>query len=320
MAGYSLDASWLAGGPHLSDFFSDIFAQPDYDPAGLAVSMAGVDATLTWYDSPASEGVTSYYLYRRTPPTGALFVPGSDTPIATGVTSPYVDAGLAAGTYEWEVIGAVITSPYSGFTGYFAEYDASNAASLSGSPTLTAWNDLSGNGYHLATATGSPTTGSRTIGGLNAIDFASARMSVDIPDQAQPLTVYFVVQSDVTSDSSPTKYEFLGGDPAFGGTNMGHIFDEWVADNLESFIGVDGTAHIVGAVYDGAGSVIWVDSTEVTGNPGSGGLNKIHIGSRGNDAAAFDGAIGHVLVYTAAHDATERAAVRTALQAQWSTP
>lgn len=215
---------------------------------------------------------------------------------------------------------AATGTAYAAYSGYFAEYDSSNSGSLTGSPTLTAWNDLSGNGYHLGTATGSPTTGSRTIGGLNAIDFASARMSVDIPDQTQPLTVYFVLQSDVTADSSPTKYEFLGYDPSVGGTDMGQIFDEWTAGNLESLIGVDGTAHIVGAVYNGASSVIWVDSTEVTGNAGTSGLNKIHIGNRGNDGAAFDGAIGHGLFYTAAHDATTRSAVRTLLQAQWSTP
>lgn len=326
MTGQVLDASWLFGGPRLPHFFSDIYTETEWDPPGLAVSMAANVATLTWSASPTA-GVTSYDLYRRSPATGAVFVPGSDTPVATNVTSPYADTGLSSGTYEWQVFGNVGTA-YSGYGGYFAEYDTSNAASItaSGSPLLVSQlNDLGPNGYNLTQATGAsqPTTGSTTIGGLNALAYNGSRLSVDIPDKTGPFTIYFVVQSNVGSDSSPTKYEILGGDPTFGGLSIGHQFDEWVADGsstIESFIGVDTSAHIVGVVFNGASSVIFVDSTEVTGTTGTAILNKIHLGSRGNDAAPFNGAIGHSLFYEAAHDATTRGNVRTALKAQWSIP
>lgn len=332
MAGYTLDASWLAGGPHLSDFFSDIFGQPDYDPAGLAVSMAGQDATLTWYASPSGEGVTSYDLYRRTPATGARFVAGSDTPVATGVTSPYVDAGLAAGTYEWEVIGDIATNPYAAFTGYYAEYDFSKTGSITASGgKISQINDQNGGTPATqATSANQPLTGSDTINGLNVGTFSKANSTLllaDIADQSQPITVYVVCQitdSSEVADSSPTQYELLGSSSGVGGLRLGHQFGFYNAEAGSDFGYVVApevtSAHIVGAVLNNASSVQFVDSTEGTGTAGTAGLYRIQIGNRDAGDKGITGKIGHVLVYTAAHDATTRGNVRAALQSQWATP
>lgn len=55
-----------------------------------------------------------------------------------------------------------------------AWYDASNAASITSSGgAVSQWSDISGNGFHLTQGTGAakPTTGTRTQGGVNVLDF-----------------------------------------------------------------------------------------------------------------------------------------------------
>lgn len=78
----------------------------NYDPMNLAVQIAGSTATLTW-DASQTPGVTTYTVFRRSPPTGVVFNPAVNTPVTTTATSPYVDTGLATATYEWQVFGNV---------------------------------------------------------------------------------------------------------------------------------------------------------------------------------------------------------------------
>lgn len=55
-----------------------------------------------------------------------------------------------------------------------AWFDASNSYSITeSSGSVSQWDDLSGNGYHLTQGTGTaqPTTGTRTLNGLNVLDF-----------------------------------------------------------------------------------------------------------------------------------------------------
>lgn len=167
------------------------------DPPDLAVSMSGVDATLTW-SSSQSDSITSYDLYRRTPPTGEPFVPGTDTPVATGVSSPYSDTGLTAGDYEWQVFG-VVGAPWDpSSVSPFAWYDFSDSGSvtLSGS-NITDVTDQSGNGNTISQATGgNQPTYVDTVNGLNVGTFTSNKWLVNASisvSGAQPYTLFIVV-------------------------------------------------------------------------------------------------------------------------------
>lgn len=212
----------------------------------------------------------------------------------------------------------------SSFSGYFAEYDASDTSSITTSgSTVTAWNDISGGGNHLTSINGSPASGTRTINGLNVVDFpGSASCGRDIADQSQPLTVYVVYLSDIT-DTGGTVYEFLAYNGAAGGVNMFQEWGVWYAGGggtIELLKSRDANAHIAYVVANGASSLVGIsDYGEATGSL-SHGLNKLWLGGRDNGSSSADGAIGHVVVYTAAHDSTTRAAVCAILKSKWGTP
>jgi hypothetical protein len=146
------------------------------DPTGaIVVPALGANVTLNWDASPTS-GVTAYSIFRRTGVTGVAFVPGTDTPIATGVAAlTYTDSGLSSGTYEYQVfgeIGATVWTPAS-IAGLLSWHDATNSGSITASGGLVSqWSDLSGNSRHLTQASGSlqPQTGGN-INGVAALTF-----------------------------------------------------------------------------------------------------------------------------------------------------
>lgn len=90
-----------------------------------------------------------------------------------------------------------------------AWFDASNAASIiSSGGAVSQWSDLSGNGYHATQGTGAsqPITGTRTVNGLNGLDFDGTNDQMTLPAGLYGLsnganTAYAVVvwDSDATT-------------------------------------------------------------------------------------------------------------------------
>lgn len=77
------------------------------NPANLVGSQVGSAAHLEW---DASSGAIDYSIFRRTPQTGALFVPGTDSPLVSGVTDLYYDDITSPADYDYEVFGR-LSSP-----------------------------------------------------------------------------------------------------------------------------------------------------------------------------------------------------------------
>ena len=86
---------------------------------------------------------------------------------------------------------------------WFDAYDEDTITESSGS--VSQWNDKSGNGYHFTQGTGSfqPTTGTRTIGGLNALDFdgtddrlESSALASFLSGTDTPIGLYAVIRTD----------------------------------------------------------------------------------------------------------------------------
>lgn len=218
---------------------------------------------------------------------------------------------------------AVPTSAFSpsDLPGLAAWYDASNAASITSSGgAVSQWNDLSGNGWHLTQGTGSnqPTTGTRTVNGLNTLDFdggdflsSSASFVLNQPD-----TLFIVATTD------------------FGSAN------QWITDGLAGrqllcvhsdyalFAGAGFAIEVAGsfalhlhsAVFNGASSQRWLDATSKgTGNPGGNNLTAgITIGGAGT-GGGFDGAISE-LVYCSGDQSASVASMVAYTQAKWGTP
>lgn len=221
---------------------------------------------------------------------------------------------------------------FSAYTGYFAEYDFSNTASITSSGGyISAIADQ--NGGTAATQGGSnkPQTGVDTINGLNVGTFvgggSTTNLVADIADQSQPLTIYVVMErtdSGECSDSGPSSYDLIGTSVVVGGLRLGQQYG-WYRALAGSDFGYathpsTGSAHILGCVFNDTSSVLFTDSTETTGTVGTEGLNRIIINGRDSGDSGITGKIGHVLVYTAAHDGTTRGNVRSDLQSKWATP
>ena len=90
-----------------------------------------------------------------------------------------------------------------------AWYDASAIDTITESGgAVSQWDDLSGNDYHLTQGVGArqPDTGTRTIGGLNAIEFDdSANQGLGISSgsfsKSQPIDIFVVAEADNTGQN-----------------------------------------------------------------------------------------------------------------------
>jgi hypothetical protein len=150
------------------------------DPLNLAVMpTAPTTATLTWDASPLP-GLTDYVVFRRTPPSGAPFVPGVDTPVGSGVTAlTYPATGLTPATvYEWQVFARVAWTPADlpSLIGWWTTADLATITA-SGSPAKASqWNAKAGTAGPMLQSTGAnqPTTGVITVNGYNAFSALGA--------------------------------------------------------------------------------------------------------------------------------------------------
>jgi hypothetical protein len=93
-------------------------------------------------------------------------------------------------------------------SGLAAWYDAADSTTLTIATGVSQWNDKSGNGRNLSQSTGNnqPASGTRTIGGKNALDFDGSNdglasgFSLDLA-ASKAFTVFVVAATDTTSAS-----------------------------------------------------------------------------------------------------------------------
>ena len=211
-------------------------------------------------------------------------------------------------------------------TGYLAWYDPSDASSITSSSGLVSQlSDKSANAHHLtASGTARPTTGTKTINGLNVLDFnggANYLVSANIT-QAQPVTIFVVGQKNSTTltntndqiignnASSPTIYERGTGAWAFyAGTEQGTT-------------AADTRAHLWDAVFNSASSSLNIDSIQSsTGNRGSTGWssNSINVGNSLGMNTGWPGQVAEIIIYPSALSGTDRALVETYFVTKWFT-
>lgn len=132
---------------------AQLIGAPVIDPADLSVVFSGSDAVLTWSSAP-DNFVTGYSVFRRSGPTGAPFVPGVDTPVATGVTSPYTDVGVGAGNFEWQVFAEITPWTPASLPDKVGWWQPRDSATITIGTGVSNCADKSGNGNDLAQSTG----------------------------------------------------------------------------------------------------------------------------------------------------------------------
>ena len=203
--------------------------------------------------------------------------------------------------------------------------DASDTSTITESGgAVSQWDDKSGNGNDVvqATAAAQPTTGTRTINGLNVIDFdgsadylrtASASSTI-----TSPLSMFVVSHVDsgnqdmlIDSRTAASRITFF----YQSATNL-----RIIATNTVSIAGANttGVDHILTAVVNGASSEILVDAaTYGTGDAGAAkNYEPATIGANYLNSYLLDGAIGEVVVVPTV-DSGDIAAMHSYLADKW---
>ena len=208
--------------------------------------------------------------------------------------------------------------------------DASDAASITESGGLVSqWSDKSGNNRHAtASSTARPTTGTRTVGGRNALDFNGTANSMATGGSAFPTaathTVFLVYQLDSASQSRTSVLLTAAtiGDQeirvaGFGSTAVQYVFNNNLGTTMAStaiglgpivFSAREATASMRSA---GAGVVSTTSGSAFAWSSGS-----MLIGSRtaGN---YVDGLLCEVIIYPTTLTDSQTASVEAYLAAKW---
>jgi hypothetical protein len=222
-----------------------------------------------------------------------------------------------------------------------ARYDAADLSSISLSGSdVTQWNDLSGNDFHATqgTSTNRPKSGTRTINGINAIDFDGTNdylfnngVAASFTGEDKPFTVFVLRVKDVTGSRVPWSL----------GSTSSHVPYFWQrGDNLQirdnannqSILVTDGlnvttplfaTFRSSGLNFTGYVNRTLVNTGEAY-NRGTLSLNRGTIGAFaslggivGNFGEFFDGAIGELIYYNRELTELEVDQVQNYLSAKW---
>ena len=206
-------------------------------------------------------------------------------------------------------------------TGLTAWFDASDTSTIThNAGAVSLWSDKSGNGNTVSqgSSAAQPTTGTRTIGALNALDFSSGdyiyRNSVP---HTQPLTLAMIAQTDNATPSANAFVTYLT--PASVGIR-GYGINDWTINaggHVLAGTDADTSPHLLVAVFNGASSEIRLDGTSLaTGNAGTTANAAIAIGGS-NVGALWDGLVGEWIDCAGALSGTDLASLESYLMTKW---
>lgn len=218
-------------------------------------------------------------------------------------------------------------------------WDASDAATITAvGGAVSQWNDKSGSNYHVtqSTAGNKPTTGTRTINGLNTLDFDGG----DVLHKTSgtygepPFAVYAVIEADTVA--AGTRCIIHAG--TTGVNDWALLIDANDPGMYAATGGGGGMADVpnqtsVGVPFllcgripgissgAGAGARMTSRASGVVGNPVTPFwlvYTNVDIGASNSDTLVFDGKIGEILWYGAPISISEDIAIRDYLADKWN--
>lgn len=241
--------------------------------------------------------------------TGTLSAGGHGATLVAGSTLSATGTLTAA--------GHVVSAGLPVVTGLQIRYDPSNAASITSSGGLVSQlADLSGFNRHAVqgTSANQPVTGTRTIGGLNALDYVNDLLDV-VTYVDQPLTVFMVAASDNPDSATHMAMAQFNGATSWLGVSA----DRYYWKGIDTGVTENADPHLFSLHLNGASSAAYVDGTAVgTGDAAATPLYNWFLGS--DTVNHWDGPIGELLVYAPALNTTDRQSVENYLRAKWGTP
>lgn len=202
--------------------------------------------------------------------------------------------------------------------GLIAWYDASDTSTIVESGgAVSQWNDKSGNGNNATQGivAAQPVTGTRTINGLNALDFdGSAAMSIPHTpfNGASGITAFIVAQADTIASADRRLFQ-LDGDSYFAGTyraSDNFLYGVHRMLSSDSFRFVAGTVAVDenpfiftnSSLQNGTPKVYYTGSSQAIGGALSNNPVSFSQGAIGDDNSggitSFDGRMTEVLFYS----------------------
>ncbi len=237
-----------------------------------------------------------------------------------GSARKLLGAHAAAGGSSWSPLD--LTSLYA----WFDFSDTGTITHVAGAVSQV--DDLSGNARHITQGTSGnkPVTGTRTVNGLNVLDFGAVDsdwLQYDISPDPGDATHSMVVicASDNVDDNSRIATS--------GRMNLrvsGGFFVVDISAGLSSTVAEDTGVHLIFAhVLSGQSSgTIQVDGTSATGNVGNGNtFRTLTVGtndSGGSQHESWNGVICEAIWTTAILSAQEKLDLRAYAQSKWGTP
>jgi len=216
--------------------------------------------------------------------------------------------------------------------------DASDTATITqAAGAVSQWNDKSGNGRHVTQGSASlqPTTNTRTMNGLNVIDFDGTSDLLNIPFSLYSLpnnsnTIFAVYSVDNTT----IHHRILNATQANGSRLLTSIFytgaksDFSVINNTSAtFVSMvipkNTSAHIAGQLYDGIGGVASLTPffDGVKAPSGAGGnaasVDAFSIGAQPLGYYYLDGVIAEIIIYNRLLSNAEANRVGAYAAAKW---
>ncbi len=205
--------------------------------------------------------------------------------------------------------------------------DAADSATITQTGgNVSQWDDKSGNGYHVTQSVGAnqPTTNSRTINGLNVLDFDGSDYLLrdTTPNISQPNTIFVVVQHDNSNngyyvDGDSTSGSVRNAISSNSGSGQFHLYS-----GFSIFGGtMDQNLHIFTGIFNGGSSKLYQEGTQIAGaNAGSYSLRGLSVGVRASRSDNYlDGIIGEIIIYDALLSDEDKNQVGQYLADKWGT-
>lgn len=210
--------------------------------------------------------------------------------------------------------------------------DAADTATITDTAgAVSQWNDKSGNGYNATQGTNAnkPISGTRTINGLNVLDFQGDDKVV-LPSALHPLpqgnnTVFIVGATDNTAASGTLLSGTSSGSTRYRIMHLNSSGNQLevvngTASNPASYT-FNTNAHIYSLFRSNAAIIGAVDGATIVNTLAatSASINALAVGTQANNTSVgWDGPVGEVVIYNRALSPSESNQVLSYLSAKWS--